>query len=171
MQSCQIPNQNLNSRIKFLRKLIIIKIVNLLLALFMFYHWLYRTGIFRSFSSKFSSVEFKKHRINRKTRERLFPVSGQVPLRGKGVQRRVVSNEVQREKFHAPASRRITAADHGTKKSISHCGSKKLFVLKAFPCATKLFLLDRRSTSFEQRNDIWCRLHLSVTFVQIQIPN
>lgn len=86
--------------------------------------------------------------------ERLFPVSEQVPLRGKGVQRRVVSNEVQREKFHAPASRRITAADHGTKKSISHCGSKKLFVLKAFPCATKLFLLDRRSTSFEQRNDI-----------------
>lgn len=63
-------------------------------------------------------------------------------------------NQVEREKLYALASRRITAADHCTKKSISHCGSKKLFELKAFPCATKLFLLDRRSTSFEQRNDI-----------------
>ena len=72
-------------------------------------------------------------------------------------------NQVEREKLYALASRRITAADHCTKKSISHCGSKKLFELKAFPCATKLFLLDRRSTSFEQRNDIWCRLHLPIT--------
>lgn len=63
-------------------------------------------------------------------------------------------NQVEREKLYALASRRITAADHCTKKSISHCGSKKLFELKAFPCATKLFLLDRRCTSFEQRNDI-----------------